>query len=147
MPLIKSAVFGILKCALGVSAIASFQNRGTLDGWSGFNHENKGNVTVASNIYYEQNTSLKMTQTYDPTWTGRYHSEAYRTNVYTVGDQGFYGFAFRLHSEWDTSSPQTFNVAQMIANLVDNEHNTCGDDWIPSMSKSKRGYGNWRTKC
>ncbi|KAK6072622.1 glucuronan lyase a [Seiridium cupressi] len=98
-----------------------------------FNHENKGTVTQVDNVSYEPSTSLKMIQTYDSSWTGWYHSEAIKTHVYTVGGQSFYGFAFRLHSEWDTSSTQTFNVAQTIANLATNAHNTCGDDWIPSM--------------
>ncbi|KAK9414863.1 putative Polysaccharide lyase [Seiridium unicorne] len=68
-----------------------------------FNDENKGTVTQVDNVSYEPSTSLKMIQTYDSSWTGRYHSEAIKTHVYTVGDQGFYGFAFRIHSEWDMS--------------------------------------------
>lgn len=131
----KTIVTGLLGCVVGVLATPLFQNKGVVAGWDAFNHENKGTVTEVTNVYYEPGTSLKMQQTYDSTWTGRYHSEAIKTNVYTVGDQGFYGFAFRLHSNWDTSSDQTFNVAQTIANLATNEHNTCGDDWIPSMSK------------
>ncbi|KAM0815797.1 putative Polysaccharide lyase [Seiridium cardinale] len=130
---VKLALLGLFEYFLGVTATPLFQNHGTTSGWDSFNHENKGTVTQADNVSYEPGTSLKMIQTYDSSWTGRYHSEAIKTNVYTVGDQGFYGFAFRLHSEWDTSSPQTFNVAQTIANLATNEHNTCGDDWIPSM--------------
>jgi hypothetical protein len=126
---------GSLASSIVVNATPLFQNHGTLAGWDGFNHEDKGTVTEVSNVYFGPSTSLKMIQTYDPSWTGRYHSEAYKTNVYTVGDKGFYGFAFRLHSAWDTSSTQTFNIAQTIANLSTNEHNTCGDDWIPSMSK------------
>lgn len=132
---VKFALLGLLQCAISVTATPLFQNHGTLDGWDGFNHENKGTVDEVTNVSFEPSTALKMTQTYDSTWTGRYHSEAYKTNVYTVGDQGFYGFAFRLHSNWDTSSTQTFNIAQTIANLATNEHNTCGDDWIPSMSE------------
>lgn len=143
---LKATLLSVCYCSLAVTATPFFQNKGTTDlasdvgsfsGWDGFNHEDKGTVTEVTNVYYEAGTGLKMEQIYDASWSGRFHSEAIKKNVYTVGDSGFYGFTFRLHSNWDTSSTQTFNVAQTIANLEDNENNTCGDDWIPSMSQFK----------
>lgn len=127
--------------AYGLMAVASatplFQNHGTRSGWNKYNEEAHGKVEERDNVWYEPGTSLKMTQTYDPNYKERYHSEAIKTNVYTVGDEGFYGFAFRLSEKWDMSSAdQSYVIAQTIANLSTNEHNTCGDDWIPSMSKS-----------
>jgi hypothetical protein len=133
---IKAALLGVFHYSLVVAGTPVFQNKGTTDGWDGFNHEHQGTVTQVDNVYYEPGTALKMIQIYDPTYEDRYHSEAIKTNVYTVGDQGFYGFAFRLQSTWDTSGSQTYNLAQTIANLKTNSHNTCGDDWIPSMSTS-----------
>ena len=125
------ALFSLL--APAISATPVFKNHGTLDGWDGINHEHKGTVTEASNVSYKSGKSIKVEQTYDPSYSGRYHSEVYKTNVYKVGDEGYYGFAFKLHSQWDTSGSQSYNIAQFISNLKDSPENTCSDDWIPSM--------------
>ncbi|KAI8966734.1 polysaccharide lyase family 20 protein [Daldinia sp. FL1419] len=129
----KVAALALLAPSALVSATPVFKNHGTLDGWDGVNHEHKGTVSQVDNVSYNSGSSIKVVQTYDPSYTGRYHSEVYKKDVYKVGDEGFYGFAFRLHSTWDTSSKQSYNIAQFISNLEDNPDNTCGDGYIPSM--------------
>ena len=125
-----------------VGATPVFQNKGTKEdassvgsfrGWDQYNHEDHGTVDQVDNVYLEGPTALKMIQTYDPSWTGRYHSEAIKLNAYTIGNQGFYGFAFRLASDWDTTAGQTYNIAQFIADFTNDKHNTCNEDFLPSM--------------
>ncbi|KAI2639859.1 polysaccharide lyase family 20 protein [Hypomontagnella submonticulosa] len=130
---LKIAALALLVPSILVSAAPTFKNHGTVAEWDGTNHEHKGTVTQVNSASYKPDTSIKVVQIYDPSYTGRYHSEVFKTDVYKVGDEGFYGFAFRLHSEWDTSGSQSYNIAQFISDLTDNPDNTCGDGFIPSM--------------
>ncbi|GKT95673.1 glucuronan lyase a [Colletotrichum tofieldiae] len=70
-----------------------------------------------------------MTQTYDPSYTGRYHSEVDVNDGYKRGQERFYGFAFRLSDSWQYQ-PQSYNIAQFIANRPG--AGCGGDDWMPS---------------
>jgi hypothetical protein len=97
-----------LSVATTAQATQLFSNTGTLAGWDTFTHENKGTVQEVTNLVYNGTTALKMTQVYDPSWTGRYHSEAVKYNAYKKGDTGFYGFAFRLQADWELVQTQTF---------------------------------------
>ncbi|KAF7506905.1 hypothetical protein GJ744_011146 [Endocarpon pusillum] len=105
-----------------------FGNHGTLSGWDSINQEHQGTVQPVTNVVYEGTTALKMTQIYDPSYTGRYHSEVVKNNVYKRGDTGFYGFAFRLQEDWQFSPAQSYNIAQFIADFSD----TGCDDFMPS---------------
>ncbi|KAJ7616104.1 polysaccharide lyase-domain-containing protein [Roridomyces roridus] len=97
-------------------ATQTFANRGTTSGWDLVVHEHQGNV---SNVFYgTSGTSIKATQTYDPAYSGHYHQ----------GDTGFYGFAFRLQSDWQFAPAQTYNLAQFIADFSD----TGCADFIPT---------------
>jgi len=127
-----------------ITATPWFHNKGTKDdssqvgsfsGWDAYNHEAQGTVDQVSNVFLEGPSSLKFTQTYVPGYKDRYHSEAIKLKAYTNGDQGYYGFAFRLHSSWDTTSTQGFNIAQFIADFTVDENNTCNETWLPSMSE------------
>lgn len=113
---------GVSLFAFGVVAEAEaaeiFRNTGTLSGWNSLNLEHNGSLKEVTNVTYEGPTAIKATQTYDPTYTERYHSEVVKHNVYRRGDTGFYGFMFRLQSDWQFQ-PQSFNIAQFIANFSD----------------------------
>ncbi|RYC57849.1 hypothetical protein CHU98_g8364 [Xylaria longipes] len=108
-----------LSAAVTTQASQLFSNTGTTSGWDTFTHENKGTVQEVTNVVYKGSTALKMTQIYDPSWTGRYHSEAVKYNAYKKGDTGFYGFAFRLQEDWQFSPAQSYNLAQFIADFTD----------------------------
>ncbi|KAI1157206.1 polysaccharide lyase [Nemania diffusa] len=118
-----------LSAAATVQATQIFSNTGTMSGWDAYTHENKGTVQEVTNVVYEGSTALKMTQVYDPTWTGRYHSEAVKYNVYKKGDTGFYGFAFRLQQDWQFSPASSYNLAQFIADFTDLG---CEETYMPS---------------
>lgn len=106
-----------------------FYNSGTRSGWDFVREEHNGKVSEVTNISYEGSSALKMEQTYDPGYSGRYHSEVDVYDGYQRGDMRFYGFAFRLSDSWEFGS-QGFNLAQFIANR---EGAGCGgDDWMPS---------------
>jgi hypothetical protein len=87
----------VLAFGLTTQATQIFRNTGTRSGWDSINEEHSGSVQQVTNLVYEGSTALKMTQIYDPSYTGRYHSEVTKNNVYKRGDTGFYGFAFRLY--------------------------------------------------
>jgi hypothetical protein len=119
-------------CALSAATAQAsqiFSNRGVIDGWDTFTHENKGTVQAVTNVAYKDGNALKMTQIYDPNYTGRYHSEAVKYNVYKKGDTGFYGFAFRLQEDWQFSPAQGYNIAQFIADFTDLG---CEETYMPS---------------
>ncbi|APR88566.1 secreted glycosyl hydrolase [Minicystis rosea] len=108
-------------------AAATFHNTGTLSGWDFINREHNGSVNEVTNVTYKGTTALKVTQIYDPSYTGRYHSEVVKNKAYRRGDTGFYGFAFRLQADWQFQ-PQSYNIAQFIADFSD----TGCDDYMPS---------------
>ncbi|KAI1356885.1 polysaccharide lyase [Xylaria sp. FL0043] len=122
-----------LVCALSVAATVQatqiFSNTGTMSGWDEYTHEDKGTVQEVTNVVYKGSTALKMTQVYDPSWTGRYHSEAVKYNVYKKGDTGFYGFAFRLQEDWQFAPANSYNLAQFIADFTDLG---CTETYMPS---------------
>ena len=129
-----SPIFALaISTAFGLTAQASpiFQNHGTYSGWDGYNHEHSGTVQEVSNVVYEASSALKMTQVYDPSYDGRYHSEVIKNNVYQRGQTGFYGFAFRLQQDWQTSPAQSYNLAQFIADFSDVNGGKC-DGYMPS---------------
>ena len=116
--------------ALGLTAQATqlFRNTGTLSGWDFVNQEHWGTVQEVTNVVLEGPTALKMTQIFDSGYTGRYHSEVVKNDVYRRGDTGFYGFSFRLQQDWQFWPAQSYNLAQFIADFSD----TGCDDWMPS---------------
>lgn len=118
----------ILAFGLVAEATQSFSNTGTLAGWSSQTIEDKGSIEEVTNLVYKGTTALKMTQIYDSSWSGRFHSEKAKSAVYKLGDQGFYGFAFRLQQDWQFSPAQSYNLGQFIADFT----NTGCDDWMPS---------------
>ncbi|KAL7626705.1 hypothetical protein AAE478_003479 [Parahypoxylon ruwenzoriense] len=128
-----AALAALVVPSLLAAATPVFKNSGTTAGWDGTNHEHKGTVSQVQDVTYKTGSALKMVQIYDSSYSGRYHSEVYKKDVYTEGDEGYYGFAFRLDPNWDTSYGQSYNIAQFIGNLADHPDNTCGDGWIPSM--------------
>lgn len=117
----------LLATALPTAAAVIFHNTGTTSGWSSINQEHYGSVSQVTNVVYEGSTAIKCTQVYDPSYDGRYHSEVVKSNVYHRGDTGFYGFAFRLQSDWQFQN-QPYNIAQFIADFSD----TGCDDYMPS---------------
>ena len=114
--------------ATAAQAVQTFANTGTKSGWNPTYTENKGTVDEVTNVFYKGPTSLKMTQTWDPSWQGRFHSEVFKYNAYRKGDTGFYGFAFRLAEGWEFND-QSYNLAQFIADFKDLN---CGEDSMPS---------------
>ena len=124
---------GLLLVALGATtaqAVQTFANAGTKSGWNQTYVEHKGTVDEVTNVFYKGPTSLKMTQTWDPAWPGRFHSEVFHYNAYRKGDDGFYGFAFRLADGWEFDAKrQSYNIAQFIADFGDLH---CGEDSMPS---------------
>ncbi|KAJ7095505.1 polysaccharide lyase-domain-containing protein [Mycena epipterygia] len=120
---------GLLSASASVTQ--TFANRGTIPaGWDETQVEHEGTISQVTNVVYGTNggTAIKATQTYDPDYTGRYHSEAHHFQGYQRGDEGFYGFAFRLQEDWQFSPAQSYNLAQFIADFSD----TGCDDFMPS---------------
>ncbi|KAH7110862.1 polysaccharide lyase [Dendryphion nanum] len=122
-----------------------FTNSGTLTGWS-FppKPEHSGTITAVTNVFLTPPSSIKITQTYDKSYTGRYHSEAVYNHGYRIGDRKFYGFSFRLSKDWDFQGSQSYNIAQFIADYGD----TKCDDWSPTTMIFLRGttlYGRVKT--
>lgn len=107
-----------------------FYNPGTQPAnWDYVRREHQGTVDQINNVVYKGDTALKMTQTYDSNYDGRYHSEVDHNDGYRPGDTRYYGFMFRLSEAWEFS-PQGYNIAQFIA-----DRNGAGcdeDDWMPS---------------
>ncbi|KAB8264930.1 polysaccharide lyase [Aspergillus pseudonomiae] len=118
----------LLSLSFTIHATQTFKNTGTTSGWSSINHEHKGTVQQVTNVVYGGSTALKMTQVYDSSYSGRYHSEVVHNDMYKLGDEGFYGFTFRLQESWQFSPAQSYNIAQFIADFGD----TGCDDYMPS---------------
>jgi Polysaccharide lyase len=118
--------------ALGLPASYStaavlFHNTGTTSGWNLVFVEHRGSVAQVTSPVFKGSTALRVTQVYDPAYTGRYHSEFVRNDGYRPGLMRFYGFALYIPSNWQSVS-QGFNIAQFIADFGD----TGCDDFMPS---------------
>jgi hypothetical protein len=124
------AIIFIFASTLMTQATQSFRNTGTKSGWDSFSIEHSGTVQEVTDVTYEGPSAIKATQTYDPNYSGRYHSEAVHNNGYKLGDTGFYGFTFRLQQDWQFSPSQSYNLAQFIADFSD--YKSSCDDWIPT---------------
>ncbi|KAL2881669.1 hypothetical protein SGCOL_002816 [Colletotrichum sp. CLE4] len=126
------AIAALVTAPAAVQATYPFSNPGDLaaaDKFEYIRQEHNGVVQTVTNVVYKGTTALKMTQTYDPSYNGRYHSEVDVNDGYTRGQDRFYGFAFRLSDAWQFQ-PQSYNIAQFIA---DRPGAGCGgDDWMPS---------------
>ncbi|EGR52820.1 uncharacterized protein TRIREDRAFT_53186 [Trichoderma reesei QM6a] len=129
MVAIQSLLAAALALLPAASATRSFYNDGHLNGWDYVRKENQGTVSEVSNVVFKGTSALKMTQTYTPGYTGRYHSEVDHNRGYQRGEEQFYGFAFRLSEDWQFQ-PQSYNIAQFIANRPG--AGCGGDDWMPS---------------
>lgn len=127
LPKLTTAI-ALLAVSLTAGATQLFSNTGTTSGWDSTNHENLGTVQQVTNVVYQGTTALKMTQIYDTSYTGRYHSEVVTNNAAQRGQERFYGFTFRLQDDWQFSPAQSYNIAQFIADFSDYG---C-DDYIPS---------------
>ncbi|KAJ5475790.1 hypothetical protein N7475_001519 [Penicillium sp. IBT 31633x] len=128
--LVNFSSTALLVAALSFTAQATqlFKNTGTTSGWDKTNKEHSGSVKEVTDIVYRGSTALKMTQVYDSDYTGRYHSEVVKNDVYKRGDTGTYGFSFRLQDDWQFSPAQSYNIAQFIADFSDSD---C-DGYMPS---------------
>lgn len=124
----QSLLTAVAALAMTAQATQSFGNHGTLAGWDNVLKEHLGTVEEVTNVVYEGPTAIKVTQTWDPAWNGRFHSEVHRRQGYHRGETGFYGFMFRLQQDWQFSPAQGYNIAQFIADFTD----TGCDDWMPS---------------
>jgi Polysaccharide lyase len=122
-----TTTLAILALGMGTHANPYFLNAGTMSGWDGANVEHEGTLFQVTNVVYKGSTAIKATQTYDRSYTGRYHSEVMHSNGYKLGDASYYGFAFRLAEDW-AFDEQSYNIAQFIADFSD----TGCDDWMPS---------------
>ena len=78
--------------------------------------DNLGSVKEVSNEAYKGTTSIRCIQIYDASYDGDYQSEVVKNGVYSRGDEGFYGFAFRLQPTWEFTS-QSYILAQFRANF------------------------------
>jgi hypothetical protein len=121
-----------LTVALGLTASSStatvlFHNTGTTSGWNLLFAEHKGSIAQVTSPVFKGSTAIRVTQVFDPNYTGRYHSEVVRNDGYRPGQMRFYGFAMFIPSNWQSVS-QGFNIAQFIADFGD----TGCDDFMPS---------------
>lgn len=104
-----------------------FVNHGNTKGWDILRVDNntKGFIKDSTSVSYAGGTALKFGQEYLGTsYKGRYHSEAQYKNGYKRDEEKYYGFAFRLQSDWEFD-PQNYNIAQFIAHFEDINDGEC----------------------
>lgn len=99
----------------GVLSAQIFTNTGTLSGWGGQQTEHKGTLTESTTEFLDSPPSLVAEQTFDASYTGRYHSEVRLLNAYKHDDTRFYGFAFKLPADWQFDPAQSYDISQFIA--------------------------------
>ncbi|KAJ5822676.1 Polysaccharide lyase [Penicillium robsamsonii] len=129
------SVAALLALSLSAQASLIFKNSGTTSGWDKTNQEHRGTVKQVTDEAYEGKTALKMTQIYDEDYSGRYHSEVVKNDVYKRGDTGAYGFSFRLQDDWQFLPVQSYGIAQFIADFTDSG---C-EDWMPTTMVALKG--------
>ena len=92
-------------------AAVTFQNDGTTAGWDNHTPQHNGTISQVTSPNYKTttaNTSIKFTQTFDPNYTGRYHSEVEKDTTQSNGQDRWYGQAVYIPTSWvDTSGGNT----------------------------------------
>jgi len=120
---------GLALTASHSTATVLFHNTGTTSNWDLVFVEHNGSLSEvrSPSPLFKGSTAIRATQVFDPSYTGRYHSEVVHNDGYRPGQMRFYGFAFYIPSNWQSVS-QGFNIAQFIADFGD----TGCDDFMPS---------------
>jgi hypothetical protein len=114
-------------------ATREFVNHGTTTGWDNqyIDKDTKGYIVDSTSASYGGGQALKFGQEYlGDSYNGRYHAEKHYAHGYKRDEEKYYGFAFRLHSEWEFD-PQSYNIAQFGADFDDINNGAC-DDFSPT---------------
>ena len=129
------------------TATRIFYNNGTLTGWSISppKPEHKGVVTEVTNLFAVPPTALKTIQTYDPSYTGRYHSEA-RSMPILKEPLPTTPSLSASKKDWQFAPIQSYNLAQFIADFS----GLCDESFMPTAMVrilgdqlvTRRKYGN-----
>ena len=111
----------------------TFRNDGDLHGWDDVFFEHKGSVEVKKNEHYNSThgSAIRFTQTYDPDYYGRYHSEVQKQKAARLGDTGYYGFAFKLANNWEFDD-MMYTISQFIADFEDWDCGIHHKEWSPT---------------
>lgn len=124
---------GVVGHAMYGPANTPFFNDGTLYGWSAMHAEHKGTVVESTDECFDNGIDsnqrcIKINQTYDENYRQRYHAEMVLENATKLGEQVYFGFAFKLAKNWqfDTSfakgglvGQNRIAITQFIANFRD----------------------------
>ena len=121
--------------ALGATtaqAVQTFANTGTKSGWNQTYVEHKGTVEEVTNVFYKGPTALKMTQTWDPAWRDRFHSEVFHYDAYRKGDDDkareLYAKA-RMHYERIEPTAEAFGDIDPALDLREADSQEQGGEW------------------
>jgi len=110
-----------------------FFNDGTLYGWTSRHAEHLGSVVeVATGCFDNGRNSnrrcIKINQTYDENYRRRYHAEVVLENATKLGEQAYFGFAFKISEDWEFDesfakgglvAQNRIAITQFIANFRD----------------------------
>ncbi|KAI8269496.1 hypothetical protein K4K58_001163 [Colletotrichum sp. SAR11_239] len=119
-----------------VQATYPFYNPGTLPGnWDASRAEHDGTVQQVTNVVYKGTTALKMTQTYDASYTGRYHSESYNIAQFIANRPG----AGCGDDDWMPSSMLWLKGNQLTTRMVSGQYTS------PNCIRSFSEFGNLAT--
>jgi hypothetical protein len=96
------------------AAAVVFENPGNLQGWDRQFTQHQGKVEMVTDPVYKGTTALKMTQIFEGTGNGRYHSEVETYHAAKIGDDHYFGQAMYIPKEW-----------------VFHDQNVCIQQWAP----------------
>ncbi len=140
----RKSVYKTLALALVVGAAATasygtvfFQNTGVKSGWSSTTGEHNGSTTEVSSPTYKGSKALRHRQKYDSSYSGRYHSEAMKKDMKKRGWERYYGWVFRVPSNWQTVN-QRYTIQQFIANVGCSSWQPTTMTWIKGNKISTR---------
>jgi hypothetical protein len=91
----------------------TFENNGTKEGWPNYPQkpEAKGTIDDVSTPTYHSTSAIQFTQTFEPGYTGRYHSEVDIEGAQQTNQDRYYGMTFFLPAGWQYATDQV-NVQQ-----------------------------------
>ncbi len=140
-----------LASIVSVAATASygtvyFQNTGVKSGWNSTTGEHNGSTSEVTSPTYKGSKALRHRQIYDSSYSGRYHSEAMKKDMKKRGWSRYYGFVFRVPSNWQTVN-QRFNIQQFIANIGCSSWEPTTMTWIKGNKISTRKKTSSSGKC
>ena len=105
-------VMGLMAAAGSSHATVIFQNEGTTSGWGHILRDSGCSMAVVSSPTFKGSQAIRHKATYTGSGDRSIHCEVARDPAFSVGQDRYYGWTFRLANDWPSNVTQSSALAQ-----------------------------------